>query len=169
MTSSLVAEARFRLPHMVGLRRRLHRHPEVGLILPQTQEVILEELARIGLDASTHEKTSGVSAVIEGGPPDGPVTLLRADCDALPLMENTGLEFASETGSTMHACGHDLHTAMLLGAAEMLYERRRELPGPVVLMFQPGEEGHHGARFMIEEGVLEAAGRLPSSIMKRAP
>jgi hippurate hydrolase len=88
----------------------------------------------------------------------GRAVLLRADMDALPVTERTGLDFASRIDGTMHACGHDLHSAMLVGAARLLSERRADLPGSVVFMFQPGEEGHGGARFMIEEGVLDAAG-----------
>ena len=81
--------------------------------------------------------------------------------DALPVAERTGLDYASQTAGVMHACGHDLHTAMLAGAARLLAARRRELPGTVVFMFQPGEEGHAGARHMISEGVLDAAGQRP--------
>jgi hippurate hydrolase len=89
------------------------------------------------------------------------VVLLRGDMDALPVTERTGLDYASKIDGAMHACGHDLHTAMLAGAAKLLCARRAELPGDIVFMFQPGEEGHAGARFMIEEGVLDAAGRRP--------
>jgi hippurate hydrolase len=124
-----------------------------------TRGIILDELAASPVRVIQHEKTTGVVAVLEDDVSSGPVTLLRADHDGLEMAESTGLEFASETGTTMHACGHDLHTAMLLASLRLLVEHRRELPGPVVFMFQPGEEGHHGARHMIDEGVLDAAGR----------
>ncbi len=131
-------------------------------MLPNTRALIVQELDGLDLEVTKHETTSGVVAVLRSGKPDGPVTLLRADNDALPLVEATALPFASDTGSSMHACGHDLHTAMLLAAANMLCERSEDLPGPVIFMFQPGEEGHHGARAMLREGVLDAAGRRPS-------
>jgi amidohydrolase len=98
---------------------------------------------------------TSVVADLTGGRGDGPTILLRADMDALPMPEDTGVEFASETKGTMHACGHDAHTAMLVGAARVLTARRDEFAGTVRFMFQPGEEGFHGAKFMIEEGVLE--------------
>ena len=90
-------------------------------------------------------------------PAPAPAVLLRADLDALPVTEETGSEFAAPAG-VMHACGHDLHTAALVGAAVLLGRHRAELPGDVVFMFQPGEEGHHGAAAMLAEGVLDAAG-----------
>ena len=95
-------------------------------------------------------------ATLEGARP-GPTMLLRADMDALPLQEDTGLPFASEVAGAMHACGHDTHVAMLLSAARMLAARRATLAGRIVFMFQPGEEGYHGARVMIEEGLLDGA------------
>jgi hippurate hydrolase len=101
-----------------------------------------------------------VTAVLRGGKP-GPVVLLRADMDALPVTEATGLPYASRTDGAMHACGHDTHTAMLAGAARLLAARKAELPGSVIFMFQPGEEGQGGARYMIGEGVLDAAGPRP--------
>lgn len=144
---------------LVRLRRRLHAEPETGLDLPRTQAALLEELAPLGLEVSTGRALSSITAVLRGGGP-GPVVLLRADMDALPVTEATGLPFAATDGA-MHACGHDLHMAGLVGAARLLAERRDELPGTVVLMFQPGEEGFAGGRLMIEEGVLDAAGERP--------
>jgi amidohydrolase len=153
----LLDAARAIQPDVVAIRRRIHRHPEIGLHLPETQEVIVDELARMGLAGRVGTALSSVVAVVEGGRP-GPTVLLRGDMDALPLHEDTGLEFASEVGGAMHACGHDTHVAMLLGAARLLHDRRTELPGKVILMFQPGEEGQGGAKVMIEEGLLDAAG-----------
>ncbi len=145
---------------LTNLRRELHREPEIGLDLPRTQERVLGELEGLGLEISTGTGTTSVTAVLRGGARDdaAPRTvLLRADMDALPVAEETGLDFASTNGA-MHACGHDLHTAALVGAARLLSAHRDRLHGDVVLMFQPGEEGWDGAGVMIEEGVLDAAG-----------
>jgi amidohydrolase len=150
----LRAAAEAILPDVIEIRRRLHRRPEMGLHLPATQAVIADELRRLGLDPRLGGTTTSVVAVIKGSRP-GPSTLLRADMDALPLGEDTGLDFASEVEGVMHACGHDTHVAMLLGAARLLVERTTDLRGRVLLMFQPGEEGFHGARFMLDEGLLE--------------
>ncbi len=160
MNESIIEEARAILPEIVELRRALHRNPEVGLELPGTRTLVLEALAGLPLEIIEHETTGGVVAVLHGES-DGPTVLLRGDMDGLPLREDTGLEFASVTGDTMHACGHDLHTAMLVGAARMLSARRSQLAGSVMFMFQPGEEGYHGARFMLEEGMLDSAGSRP--------
>ena len=149
----LLAAARAILPDLVEVRRRLHRTPEVGLQLPKTQAIVAEQVRSLGLEARLGETTTSVVAVIEGARP-GPTILLRADMDGLPLREDTGLDFASETGSTMHACGHDTHMTMLLGAARLLVERREALAGRVLLMFQPGEEGYAGAQYMLDEGLL---------------
>lgn len=150
-------------PDLVALRRTLHQCPEVGLDLPRTQALVLEALAGLPLEVHTGEASTSVTAVLRGrGPvPDGcrrPVVLLRGDMDGLPVREETGLDYASTTG-TMHACGHDLHVAMLVGAARALSARADDLLADVVFMFQPGEEGHSGATHMIAEGVLDAAGR----------
>ncbi len=153
-THPLLAAAEAILPDVIDVRRRLHRHPEIGLQLPRTQALVAESLRAIGLEPRLGESTSSVVAVIQGAHP-GPTILLRGDMDGLPLQEDTGLEFTSEDRGTMHACGHDTHVAMLLGAARLLVERRDALAGRVLLMFQPGEEGYHGARFMLEEGLLE--------------
>ncbi len=152
-SAGLLDEARRLLPDLVELRRRIHRSPELGLILPKTQAAVLDAIEGLGLGVRTGVSVSSVVADLEVG--DGPVVLLRGDMDALPMPENTGLDFASEVDGCMHACGHDAHTAMLVGAARLLHARRADLPGRVRFMFQPGEEGHHGARHMIDEGVLD--------------
>jgi hippurate hydrolase len=154
---ALLADARAQLDDTVQLRRRIHRHPELGLHLPRTQQTILEAIAPLGLKTSTGSKTTSVVAILEGDRP-GPTILLRADMDALPMPEDTGLPFASEVAGTMHACGHDTHVAMLVGAARLLAARRKSLHGRVLFMFQPGEEGYHGAKVMIEEGLLDGDG-----------
>ncbi len=153
-THPLLAAAEAILPDVVEVRRRLHRHPEIGLQLPATQAMIVEALLALGLEPRLGESTSSVVVVLEGARP-GPTMLLRGDMDGLPLHEDTGLPFASEDAAAMHACGHDTHVAMLLGAARLLAERRDSLAGRVLFMFQPGEEGFHGARFMLDEGLLE--------------
>src|SRR3712207_2552617 len=147
---------------LVELRHTLHRRPEVGLQLPQTQETVLQALDGLGLEVSTGTELSSVTAVLRGGKP-GPAVLLRGDMDALPVQEETGLDFSSEIDGAMHACGHDLHTAMLVGAARLLSAHRDALAGDVVFMFQPGEEGWDGAGYMLREGVLDAAGSRVSS------
>jgi hippurate hydrolase len=141
------------LDDAVALRRHLHAQPETGLDLPITQAAVLEALDGLDLEVSTGQGTTSVVAVLPGDRP-GPTTLLRADMDALPMPEDTGVDFASRVEGTMHACGHDAHVAMLVGATRLLAARRGELAGRVVLMFQPGEEGHGGARVMIDEGLL---------------
>ena len=138
----------------VRLRRQLHERPEIGNELPVTREIVLEAIDGLPLDVTLHETTSGIAALLTGGKP-GPTVLLRGDMDALPLHEDTGLDFSSRSDGTMHACGHDTHVAMLAGAARLLSARRDEIPGRVLFMFQPGEEGHHGARFMLDEGLLD--------------
>ncbi len=158
---NLYDDARSMAGDLVDLRRRLHAEPEIGLDLPRTQEQVLRELDGLGLEISTGTDTTSVTAVLRGGARDesDPRTvLLRADMDALPVAEETGLDFASTNGA-MHACGHDLHTAGLIGGARLLAQHRDRLRGDVVLMFQPGEEGWDGAGVMIREGVLDAAGR----------
>jgi hippurate hydrolase len=145
---------------IADLRHAIHAEPEIGLALPRTQRKVLDALAGLPLEVSTGQAVSSVTAVLRGGRP-GPVVLLRGDMDALPVTEETGLPYASAIPGVMHACGHDLHTAMLAGAARLLCARQAELPGTVIFMFQPGEEGYAGARYMISEGVLNAAGERP--------
>jgi hippurate hydrolase len=153
----LLDEARALQPRTLALRRSLHQHPEVGLQLPRTQQAILDAIGDLGLRVRTGTSVTSVVAVLDGARP-GATVLLRGDMDALPLREDTGLEFASRVDGAMHACGHDTHVAMLASAARLLAARREELAGRVVLMFQPGEEGLHGARYMLEEGLLSSAG-----------
>jgi hippurate hydrolase len=156
---ALLVDAEQALDAAVALRRRIHARPETGLDLPITQAAILEELDSLGLETVAGGATTSVVAVVEGDQP-GPTTLLRADMDALEMPEDTGLDFASTVDGKMHACGHDAHVAMLVGATRLLTQRRAHLAGRVVLMFQPGEEGHGGARIMLEEGLLRAHGEV---------
>ncbi len=151
---TLREEAREIHDDTVALRRRLHERPELGNDLPITRDAVLESLEGLPLDITLHRTTSGVAALLTGGKP-GPTVLLRGDMDALPLREDTGLDFSSKNEHTMHACGHDTHTAMLASAAKVLAAHRDEIPGRVLFMFQPGEEGEHGARYMLEEGLLD--------------
>lgn len=152
-TASVRSEARDVLPEAVSVRRKIHAEPELGLDLPKTQSTVLEALAELDLVVETGHELSSIVATITGDA-EGPTLLLRADMDALPMPEDTDLDFASTTDGVMHACGHDAHVAMLVGAAKILYGRRQALQGTVKLLFQPGEEGYHGARSCIEEGVL---------------
>ncbi len=153
---TLIAEARDLQDETVALRRTLHRWPELGNDLPVTRENVLAALEGLPLSLTLHETTSGIAAMLEGGKP-GPTVLLRGDMDALPLHEDTDLPFQSADDGKMHACGHDTHTAMLVGAAKLLSARRDEIPGRVLFMFQPGEEGDGGAGFMLDEGLLDVA------------
>jgi hippurate hydrolase len=146
----------------IDLRRALHRQPEIGLQLPRTQATVLDAFADLPIDVTTGKSTTSVVGVLRGARP-GPTYLLRADMDALQVHEDTGLPFSSEIPGAMHACGHDTHVAMLLGAARLLAERRDLLAGQVVFMLQPGEEGLHGARYMLEEGLLDVVPEAPVS------
>lgn len=158
-TPDFRADATQLLDDLVGIRREIHQHPEVGLDLPRTQQVVLEALAGLDLEIITGSALTSVVAVLRGDRP-GPTVLLRGDMDALPVAEEVDLPYRSNNG-LMHACGHDLHTAGLIGAAHLLAARRDALAGNVVFMFQPGEEGYDGARHMLDEGVLEVTGEVP--------
>jgi hippurate hydrolase len=138
----------------------VHRHPEVGLHLPYTQQLIIDALQDLPLELTLGEGLSSVTAVLRGSIA-GPTVLLRADMDALPVSEAAQSDIRSEVDGVMHACGHDLHVATLIGAARLLSQRQDELAGDVVFMFQPGEEGFNGAGMMIDEGVLMASGTRP--------
>src|SRR5579864_7218940 len=152
-------EARELLPGAVRLRRRIHAKPELGLDLPLTTQAVLDGLQGLDVQIARGPQTSGLMVSLTGTKPGsqtGRTILLRGDMDALPMPEETGLEFASEIQGRMHACGHDAHTAMLVEAVHLLHRHRDELAGTVKFMFQPGEEGHAGARRMIEDGLLDA-------------
>ncbi len=148
------AAAEAELPAMVALRRAIHAEPELGLKTPKTAARVRALLADLPLEWREGPSTSGLVAVLRG-PAAGRTILLRGDMDALPMEEETGLAFASRVPGAMHACGHDAHTAMLAGAARLLCANRARLAGTVLFMFQPGEEGFHGARFMLEDGLLD--------------
>jgi hippurate hydrolase len=153
-TDALLADAADLQPAVVELRRLIHRTPELGLELPRTQEIVLDALDGLGLRVATGTAVTSVIAELDGDR-DGPTVLLRGDMDALPMPEDTGVEFASTIDGAMHACGHDAHTAMLVGAARVLVKNRGQLAGTVRFMFQPGEEGFAGAKHMIDEGIVD--------------
>lgn len=143
---------------LVAIRHAIHKQPEIGLDLPKTQAKILSSLADLNLEVTPGKELSSVTAVLRGKSSDKTV-ILRADMDALPVTELADIEFKSEIDGAMHACGHDLHVAMLVGAAKLLTANKDQLNGDVVFMFQPGEEGYDGAGHMIKEGVLTASGK----------
>jgi hippurate hydrolase len=138
----------------------LHTWPEIGLDLPKTREAVLQALEGLPLDITLHTTTSGIAAMLTGDKP-GPTVMLRGDMDALPMPEDTGLDYSSKVENVMHACGHDTHVAMLAGAARMLSERKSDLTGRVLFMFQPGEEGYGGAEYMLNEGILNVGDESP--------
>lgn len=140
---------------VVALRRAIHADPEIGLHCPRTVDKLKSALAGLPLTYRSGPSTTGFTATLTGDGGAGTTVLLRGDMDALPIVEETGLDFASRTVGSMHACGHDAHSAMLVGAARVLCTRRASLRGTIVFMFQPGEEGFHGARFMIDDGLLD--------------
>ncbi|HWK41553.1 MAG TPA: M20 family metallopeptidase [Croceibacterium sp.] len=150
-------------PRITALRRAIHAEPELGLETPLTLAKAQAELTDLPLEWREGPSCTGAVATLKGARP-GRSVLLRGDMDALPLQEETGLPFASAIAGRMHACGHDTHTAMLAGAARLLANRRGDLSGEVRFMFQPGEEGFHGARHMIEDGLLGTdAATLPDA------
>ena len=164
LTDTLIEAARAIEPRIVALRRAIHAEPELGLETPLTLQKVRAELADLPLTWREGTSATGAVATLDLGRA-GPSVLLRGDMDALPMDEDTGLDFASTIPGRMHACGHDTHTAMLAGAARILAERRDDLAGEVRFMFQPGEEGFHGARHMIEDGLLGGGehGPLPDA------
>ena len=152
---SLIEDAKTIAGELVTLRRAIHAEPELGLHTPKTRDKVRIALAHLPLEWREGPSTTGLVATLKGKAGEGRSVLLRGDMDALPMPEETGLPFASAIEGVMHACGHDAHTAMLAGAAEILSKRVDALKGEVRFMFQPGEEGHHGARYMLDDGLLD--------------
>ena len=137
---------------IIDYRRTIHANPEVGSDLPITTKYVMDKLTEMGYEPKEICQ-SGIVATIEGAKP-GKTFLLRADMDGLPMEETTACDFAAKNGN-MHSCGHDMHTAMLLGAAKLLKQNVDEIEGTIKLVFQPDEEGFTGAKAMIEAGVLQ--------------
>ena len=172
LTQDLLKAADTLAPEIIALRRAIHAEPELGLHCPMTMAKVREALSDLPLEWRAGTSTTGEVATLVGGKADvaSPRVLLRGDMDALPMDERTGLEFASTIAGRMHACGHDTHTAMLARAARVLGERREDIAGTVDFMFQPGEEGHHGARFMLEDGLIDplpCLGSTPTPFLRR--
>jgi amidohydrolase len=149
----LYHEARVALPHLIEIRRAIHRHPELGLETEETARLVEQELDRLGIPHRRFAQT-GVAGYLGQDRP-GLALILRGDLDALPIQEDNDLPFKSEIPGRMHACGHDIHTTSVLGAAALLKVHEAELPQPVVLMFQPAEEGPGGALPMIRDGLMK--------------
>ncbi len=150
-----IAQAALKIEqHVTEMRRHLHMHPEVGCMETETTAYIKKELADIGIPVIAYEDITGCIGIIKGGRP-GKTLMLRADIDALPIQENTGLPYSSVNDGVMHACGHDCHTAMLLGAARILWEIREELCGTVKLIFQMAEEIGRKSEEYVKRGALE--------------
>ena len=149
------AEAQSLLPDIIDLRRRIHANPELGNDLPETTAAVLDAISGLDLEIRKSERTTGIVATLQGAKP-GRRILLRGDMDALPMPEDNDLTFASKNPGVMHACGHDSHTAMLVGAAKVLKQHQNELAGSVDFFFQTGEEGFFGAREALEEGLFDA-------------
>jgi len=151
---NLASEAQSLFGYTCQIRRDIHRHPELGFQEFRTAEIIARELAGLGMQVTTGVGRTGVIGLLEGRSTNGPVVLLRFDMDALPVHEETGLGFASETDGVMHACGHDGHVAAGLTVAKLLASRRNDFHGVVKFMFQPAEEGLGGAESMLADGIL---------------
>ena len=153
MTDTVLDATRKHSDWIIDIRRQLHRHPELMYEEVKTSQLVRDTLDGLGISYESGLAKTGVLASIGSG--DGPCVGLRADMDALPIHEETDVPFRSEVEGKMHACGHDCHTAMLLGAARVLKERESEINGTVKLLFQPAEEGGAGGKLMSDEGALE--------------
>ncbi len=150
---SFLAAAQALQGDTIKLRRAIHEEPELGLDTPKTLEKVKTALAGLPLTLKEARSCTGMIAILEGAKP-GRIVLLRGDMDALPMPEDAPVNFRSKIQGAMHACGHDAHTSMLVSAAKILCARREQFAGGILFMFQPGEEGHFGAKFMLEEGLL---------------
>lgn len=148
------SEAENLFPYTQKYRRDFHAHPEIGFQEVRTAGIVADELKKLGIEVTTGIAKTGVVGIIEGRQP-GPVLLIRFDMDALPITEETEVEYASQNPGVMHACGHDGHTAVGLTVAKILHRYQDQWAGTVKLVFQPAEEGLGGAKLMVEEGVLE--------------
>lgn len=153
---NLATEAKKIQEYIVEQRRYLHKHPELSFKEKETTAYIAKELGKMGIKVQTFEDYNGLIGTIEGEK-TGKTVLLRADIDALPIEEASGVEYASENAGVMHACGHDSHTAMLLGAAKMLVAHKAELAGKVLLLFQSAEESGHGSVYYVKNGLVDKA------------
>ncbi|QNA85525.1 amidohydrolase [Sphingomonas sp. So64.6b] len=153
-SSEFVRAAMALQPETIALRRAIHQEPEIGLNTSKTLAKVKAALKGFPLTLREARSCAGMIAVLEGAKP-GRTVLLRGDMDALPMPEEAPVDFRSKVQGAMHACGHDAHTAMLVSAAKLLCARRDQIAGRVLFMFQPGEEGYHGARFMLDEGLLD--------------
>ncbi len=158
MTININSEINSISNEIIEWRRHIHTYPELGMDLPNTAEFVSKKLNSWGIEVETKIGISGVVGTISEG--FGPTIALRADMDALPMQETGDVSYKSTHDGVMHACGHDGHTAMLLGAAKVLSENRSELKGSVRFIFQPGEEGYFGAKHMIEDGCLEGVDEI---------
>lgn len=154
LNTDFTAAAAAEFEQTVALRRAIHADPELGLHCTRTTAKLKAAIEGLPLEIRDSSSTSGFVAILRGAQP-GRTVLLRGDMDALPIHEETGLPFASQEAGKMHACGHDTHSAMLASAARILCAQQASLAGTIVFMFQPGEEGHHGARHMIADGLLD--------------
>ena len=157
--TNFLPQARELFPYTQSLRRDFHMHPELGFREIRTGGIVAKELEALGIEVTKGVGKTGVVGLLEGAKP-GPTLLIRFDMDALPIIEDTGAEYASQTDGVMHACGHDGHTAIGLTVAKMLHAHREELAGSVKFCFQPSEEGHNGeevggAEMMMRDGLLD--------------
>lgn len=157
--TDLYSQAQALFPYTQAMRRDFHIHPELGFQEVRTSGIIAKELRELGLEVSTGIAKTGVIGLIEGAQP-GPVVMLRFDIDALPITEDTGAEYASQTPGLMHACGHDGHAAIGLTVARLLHDQRENFAGTLKLVFQPAEEGMGGAETMVREGAMEGPAPL---------